>query len=402
MNDKSFSVGLDVGRYSISVCIMRSDGEPVKEFNIKNLHTGYNRLMAELDRLRKAGKDVCVAMEGHGGDAAPLDSYLLSKDYPLSSIHPVQLRRYKEIFGKLGRDDRHDARAAADFLRTNSRHCLELVRVDPLDHNIKRLSRLRSDLTHKKTEMTNKLHSVLSQYWPEYAAAHIFSKITTNSSLQLLNHYPDPHSLRGVHTKTIAKLLQKHSKGRLGREQAVKLKQLAKELPQQNLYHQVHVVEVKIYVQQLLMLNEQIAALDKELKQLAAKSCSVQTLMQMPGCGLTLATQIVGEIGSAKNFNNDNKLAQYCGLAPVNERSGTLSKTYTTNRCNIRAKSALLTMALLAIKYDPRARAYYLKKLREGKRHNQAVRALARHLLRLIFKRLKIANNPQPQLSLAA
>lgn len=37
----------------------------------------------------------------------------------------------------------------------------------------------------------------------------------------------------------------------------------------------------------------------------------------------------------------------------------------------------------------PESRAYYEKKRAEGKRHNQAVRALGRHLVRVMWSMLK-------------
>jgi len=40
-------------------------------------------------------------------------------------------------------------------------------------------------------------------------------------------------------------------------------------------------------------------------------------------------------------------------------------------------------------KYVPESQKYYEKKRGEGKKHNQAIRALGRHLCRIIYKMLK-------------
>jgi len=40
-------------------------------------------------------------------------------------------------------------------------------------------------------------------------------------------------------------------------------------------------------------------------------------------------------------------------------------------------------------KYVPESQRYYEKKRAQGKRHNQAIRALGRHLSRIIYKMLK-------------
>jgi hypothetical protein len=40
-------------------------------------------------------------------------------------------------------------------------------------------------------------------------------------------------------------------------------------------------------------------------------------------------------------------------------------------------------------KYVPESQRYYEKKRSEGKKHNQSIRALGRHLARIIYKMLK-------------
>jgi hypothetical protein len=57
-------------------------------------------------------------------------------------------------------------------------------------------------------------------------------------------------------------------------------------------------------------------------------------------------------------------------------------------RYNRQLKRAFLFLALNQVRADPRARAYYQRKRREGKGHWPALRCLARHLCRIAFRML--------------
>lgn len=56
---------------------------------------------------------------------------------------------------------------------------------------------------------------------------------------------------------------------------------------------------------------------------------------------------------------------------------------------NTRAKAAMMTGVDRHRKLIPESQRYYEKKRREGKTHNQAIRALGRHLCRVMYRMLK-------------
>ncbi|MDH3912250.1 MAG: IS110 family transposase, partial [Rhodospirillales bacterium] len=55
---------------------------------------------------------------------------------------------------------------------------------------------------------------------------------------------------------------------------------------------------------------------------------------------------------------------------------------------NTRAKAAMMFAVDHHRKLVPQSQRYYERKRAEGKKHNQAIRALGRHLCRVIFKML--------------
>jgi transposase len=71
-------------------------------------------------------------------------------------------------------------------------------------------------------------------------------------------------------------------------------------------------------------------------------------------------------------------LAAYAGLAPVTRRSGSsIRGEQPSRRGNKVLKRALFLSAFAALR-DPVWRACYARKIGQGKRHNQALIALAR------------------------
>ncbi|MBE1522959.1 transposase [Nesterenkonia lutea] len=90
-----------------------------------------------------------------------------------------------------------------------------------------------------------------------------------------------------------------------------------------------------------------------------------------------------------KDFKTAGHLASYAGIAPTTRRSGTSIRGEFANRGgNKRLKSSLYNPAFAALQHPP-SRAYYDRKIAEGKRHKQAIIALARRRLDTLYAMLR-------------
>ncbi len=81
--------------------------------------------------------------------------------------------------------------------------------------------------------------------------------------------------------------------------------------------------------------------------------------------------------------------ACYLGMANLDRSSGTSRGSKPPRHVNARAKAAMMTAVDRHRKRVPQSQRYYEKKRAEGKSHNQAIRALGRHLCRVLFKMLR-------------
>jgi hypothetical protein len=121
-----------------------------------------------------------------------------------------------------------------------------------------------------------------------------------------------------------------------------------------------------------------------------ARGAEVARMLTLPQVGLSTAATLVGETGDPTRFGGDaNRYVAYCGLAPAVHQSGAGGPSgRPRRRYNRQLKRAFLFLALNQVRADPRARAYYQRKRREGKGHWPALRCLARHLCRIAFRML--------------
>ncbi|HRQ66796.1 MAG TPA: transposase, partial [Xanthomonadaceae bacterium] len=119
---------------------------------------------------------------------------------------------------------------------------------------------------------------------------------------------------------------------------------------------------------------------------LCAMACRLRSI---PGFGITGTAELSGEIGSLQRFDREASLALYLGMAPLDHSSGVKNRARRSKSINSRCQTALMTCIVRHMACVAESRAFYDRKRAEGKHHNQAVRALGRHLVRVIWRMLQ-------------
>lgn len=104
-------------------------------------------------------------------------------------------------------------------------------------------------------------------------------------------------------------------------------------------------------------------------------------------------------------FGTPDRLAGFGGVAPVPRDSGKISGNLKRpQRYNRRLQRVFYTSALFSIRYCEDSRCFYDRKRAEGKRHTQAVLALARRRVNVLWALLRDGRcyEPAPPIALAA
>jgi transposase len=112
-------------------------------------------------------------------------------------------------------------------------------------------------------------------------------------------------------------------------------------------------------------------------------------LLTLPGCGVLSAAKAIGETAGAQRFSTASKFARITGTAPIKASSGTKTRHRFDPGGNRQLNAVLHRIAVTQLRVHPPARAYYQRKLTEGKTHKEALRCLKRQLANTLWKLLQ-------------
>ena len=142
------------------------------------------------------------------------------------------------------------------------------------------------------------------------------------------------------------------------------------------------------FLEDMRRLDAQLRGTRKKLA--AAVKVSGTTLTRVFGVGPVIAGTITGDIADVSRFPGRDHFASYNGTAPVEVSSGNRKIHRLSLRGNRRVNHAIHMAAITQIRHrHSEGRAYYEKKLAEGKTHKEALRSLKRKISDAIFARLQ-------------
>jgi transposase len=384
---KELRVSVDVGYRRHSVAIGLPSGEVLEEFEIEHRLEGFQDFFSRIEKYNpEQSYSVAVAMEGYNGYARPLDSMVRERGYRLYNINNLKLARFKEIFPGSAKSDRIDARKGLELFQLSdhlplAREVLQEVSGTP-QHNevLKRLTRRRRRLVNERVRVVNNLQADLQAVCPGLL------EITSEASNQwFLNFLLSADTLPQLSRLRKATLLKIPA---VGRKYASLIEDWQKRA---HFGAEVEWVSEMIQedAQRCLDLEEKIKALETKIKHVAQDSKIAKMLLSIPGFGAVCTSELAGEIGTIERFSKEGSLALYLGMSTLDNSSGKYQGSKAPKHVNTRAKAAMMIAIDRHRKYVPESQRYYEKKRSEGKKHNQAIRALGRHLCRIIYKMLK-------------
>lgn len=146
-------------------------------------------------------------------------------------------------------------------------------------------------------------------------------------------------------------------------------------------------VVVNTLARTVLALDEEIAALDARIAARFREHRDAEVLLSMPGMGPLLGAEFIACTGGDMDaFGTAGRLAGVSGLAPVPRDSGCISGNMRRpHRYHRRPLRVFYLSAQIAARFCPTSKAFYDRKRNEGKSHKQAILALARRRLDVLW-----------------
>jgi len=346
-------VGVDVHKDSHTAVITDCFGQRIKEVRVSNYEKDFESMVKIIKKeAKREKKDVVFGLEDSYSYGARLARFLYRKGFTVKMVPPVVVDRGRKKETHPEKSDSLDAFGAALALiqRIGSLPDYIITKASDIAREMKELNRDREFLVKERTRLKNNLHELLHRsYNSEYKT--IFKDTFSKKALEYwLLHPVDERD-------TVSSFVLE---GRIKRK-----------------------------VRRLMEIIEEIGAIENELSVLIAKS--EQKLETLNGCGVVLTAAVLAEVRDIDRFRSPDALAKYAGLCPSERSSGKTVRHVKTKSGNRRLNTAVHRIAISQIgrSGNEHARAYFERKISEGKSKTQALCCLKRRLINIIYMMLK-------------
>lgn len=375
-------LGVDVGKGEHHAVALDRTGQKLYD---KALPNDEAKMRSVIEQLARHGKILFVVDQPATIGALPV-AVAQACGVTVGYLPGLAMRRIADLHPGEAKTDARDAAIIADAARTMP-HTLRSIEV--ADEQVAELSMLcgfDDDLAQQVTATSNRLRGLLTQIHPGLERV-LGPRLDHPAVLDLIRTWPTPAALRAAGRKRVAARLKKQAPRMYDRLTA----EIFSALDAQT----VVVIGTNAATVVLPQLAGMLADLRTSRETLHAQVEAIveahplhPVLNSIPAVGIRTEARILTEV-VGKDFPTAGHLASYAGLSPVTWRSGSsIRGDHSSRRGNKILKRALFLSSFAALK-DPLSRAYYDRKRAEGKKHNQALIALARRRCDVIYAMLR-------------
>ena len=394
-------VGIDVSSKNNVAYLMKPDGTKHSSFSVQNNRGGAKlmsgRIVSALTAMRL--NDVVIGLEATSiyGDSLV---YALREDGRLGRfqrkihiLNPKQVRKFKEAYPDLPKNDFVDAFVIADHLRFG-RIASEVYMDDYRYKALQTLTRARfyavQNLTREKQHFANYLFMKCSGLAQEKVLPHN----TSATTIALMEQFETVDDLAYIDLNELTAFIAKSGRGKFA-DPAATAK--AVQAAARGSYRLPKTVSdsvnqaMSVSIAAMRALESQIKTLDKAIEQ--QFEIIPNTLTSVPGIGKVYSAGIIAEVGDIHRFQSQASLAKFAGLVWSQHQSGDYEAedTHLIKSGNRFLRYYLLEAANSMRRCDSEFRRYYNLKFKEVNKfqHKRALALTARKLVRLVFRLLK-------------
>lgn len=403
-NDFYLSVGIDVGSdFSFMSIALPNQTFVGKPFKIT--HANPDSLEKAVLTIKEAEESnsmkARIFLESTGIYHYPLFCYLRDKGFTVSIVNPIITKSSTNINIRKVHNDKFDSKKLALIaLKPDLK-----VSVIPSDLvlDLRNLTREYYNLMDCRSAYVNKLQGELRVAFPQYIG--IFSKLTVETSLALLEKYAIPSAFLAAKKNTVIKVIS--CTARFGRAYAERQYQavitaakaainFGHALPSNGKLIKLYVSFIKKYDNEiggiLAAMHDLVDAYPDEpfVKQ-------IHLIETFKGAGFLSAVTVMCEIGDFSVFKSPKQLFAYFGLDPAVKQSGKFNGTNVkmSKRGSPLARRVIHTMALVSIGLTRKGvannsvlRDYYLSKC-QSKPKMVALGAVMHKVCNIVFAILR-------------
>jgi len=328
------AIGIDTHKDSLAACAIDELGGVLGEATFGNDPAGHAQLGSWARGLVPGGR---IGIEGSASYGAAAARVLDAAGFDVCEVPPQLSHRERRRTRRAGKSDPGDALAIA---RVTAREgVLPPIRRADAAGELRLLLEARTDLVAEATRVRNRLHADLVVLVPGYGGRV-------------------PNLVAQRHLRAAAGLLAR--------------------VPG------VHAGLARVRLADLRRLGVRVRELEREI----ASRVAGHPLLRLPGAGALTAGILIAHAGDVSRFRSADAFAMLAGTAPIPASSGQTQRMRLNRGGNRRLNFALHVITLAQAFRHPPAKAFIARKRAEGKTWREALRALKRHLSRVVFRLL--------------
>lgn len=376
-------VGVDIGKTHHWVCVVDAEGKALLSVKVANDEA---EIITVIDTVGDLAEQLVWAVDIIGAPSALILALLAQAGQSVQYASGRVVAAMSSAYAGEGKTDAKDAHVIAETARIR-RDLAVIDRDTDLVRNLAVLTGHRADLIADRVRMINRLRDLMTSVFPSLERGFDYS--SRKGALVLLTGYASPERIRRLGQTRLAGWLQhrrvRDSAGVAARAVTAARAQLIV-LPGQDLAVSI----IAELATNILALDERVKSLDTQIAETFETHPQAAVIQSMPGFGAFLGASLLVGAGDLRAFPSAGHLAAAAGLVPVpndsGRRSGNLHRPlrYSRPLRHVFYLSAQTSMMRAGPNRD-----YYLKKRACGRTHSQAVIALARRRVDVLWALLR-------------
>lgn len=374
-----FYLGIDIGKSHHAAAIINSNGNTIATLpSFTNTAAGFRQLRWFVSCHVSSNDELSVGIEATGPYWIALSHWFKSQGWTVTVLNPLKTASLRNYGVRGNKTDRIDAVLVAQALRwRNTDPSAEPPR-ETIE--LRHLTRLRNQIVKDRTRVSLRLVSLLDIVFPELLS--LFSKPISPSTLAVLEVAPTPRKVLEVGEEKLSTILRKASGGKLGHKRAAEIIDAARSsvgVPSAALEETIALI-----VRQIRLLDEQLATLNRRIKDLYTRAGL--TLDTLPGVGTVLAATFLGEFGGVDRFKSAAQMVAYAGIDPKLRESGShQGQVRMSKRGSPYLRRAIYLAAQSAARTDSYFHSILQRQLDRGKSKRRALGAVMNRFIHVLY-----------------
>jgi transposase len=375
--------GIDAGKAHHWAAVVDDTGTTVWSRKIANDETAILDAVADILGL---AEQVSWAVDIAGTASALLLALLAAHGQQAVYVPGRTVNRMSGAYRGEAKSDARDAYVIAETSRV--RNDFQAIDVPAqLAADLALLTSHRADLVADRVRLVNRLRDVLTGISPALERAFDYS--AHKGALVLLTGYQTPAAIRRIgRTRLTAWLANRKVRG----ADTVAATAVAAAQTQHTTLpgEQVAAGIVAELATQILTLDDRLKKIEDQIRDTFHRHPQAEIIESLPGIGPILGAELVVAAGDLAAYPDAGHLASAAGLVPVPRDSGRRTgNLHRPQRYSRRLRRVFYLSAQTSIIRDGPNRDFYLKKRGQGLKHVQAVIALARRRVDVLWALLR-------------